>query len=361
MIKILTIIGARPQFIKAAALSHHIAARDDIDEIIVHSGQHYDDNMSKIFFDELSLPRPNYTIKKTAKNNVDMIANQLVELNRIIQSEKPDYVLVYGDTDTTLAGAISANKNSVKLIHVEAGLRSFNIEMPEENNRKLTDCISDLLFTTDQLASENLLSENTQGNIFLVGDIMLETLCMVKGSLESRKTREPYALATLHRPSNIDNPKNLREIVDAFAEISKQFPVIIPAHPRSFLKFREIIESNIKKYKNINLIEPVGYIEMLTLVKNCSIVLTDSGGLQKEAVHMNKKCVVLRNETEWKLLEKNKYVFVLDEITSEEILKKVNDDFCTDYSNLPDPSSVSKAICNKIVEYHDSIHNHKNI
>ena len=351
-------MGARPQFIKAAALSNQINLRNDFEEVMVHTGQHYDGNMSKIFFDQLSLPRPNYELKKAAGDNVDMIAHQLIELNQIIKFERPDYVLVYGDTDTTLAGALVANKNKVKLVHVESGLRSFNIDMPEENNRKLTDCISDLLFTTDEIAINNLRSENAYGEKLLVGDIMLETLYLIKANVNLYEKVDPYALVTLHRPSNVDQPKILNEILSALCVLSQDLDIIIPVHPRVGPKISQILGSINYGKNNIKLIEPLGYVEMLKLLNNASLVLTDSGGLQKEAVYLQKPCVVLRLETEWKYLQQRKYIHVLDDLTRDDILIKSQETFYDNYSELPDPTLVSKKICEKIREHYENNRHH---
>lgn len=358
MIKILTVIGARPQFIKAAALSARIAKTEGMVEVIAHTGQHYDANMSQVFFDDLGLPAPTYVMEKPKGNNLDMIAHQLVELNKIIGIEMPDYLLVYGDTDSTLAGAIAANKNNVKLVHVEAGLRSFNMDMPEENNRKITDCISDLLFTTDSIATSNLQNENSIGETEQVGDIMLETLLLVRQSLGPAPLDGSYAVATFHRPSNVDVHNNLLEILKAMAELSKERKIVIPTHPRSQQNIMRTLAELNEPDIDIQLIDPLGYVAMMELVKGSEFVFTDSGGLQKEAVYLNKPCLVLREETEWKVLEAENFLKTVPSIEFETIISIARSKFSTDFERLPDPSSVSKKICRKIKEhYGKSIHN----
>lgn len=352
MIRILTVIGARPQFIKAAALSARIRQLPDFEEVIVHTGQHYDQNMSRVFFEELGLPSPKYLLQKPDGNNLVMIAHQLLELNKIIQKERPDYLLVYGDTDSTLAGAIAANKNRVKLVHVESGLRSFNTNMPEENNRKLTDCVSDILFTTDEIAQNNLKFENVVGQEYCVGDIMLETLLLVQNSLDISNASEGYVVATFHRPSNVDDQTNLHEIMEAMAALSLQKRIIIPAHPRSRKNIENTLASITGPDANIEIVAPVGYVDMIQLVAGSDIVFTDSGGLQKEAVYLRKPCVVLRKETEWKMLEQQNFLKTVSRIECHDIISAAKSKFNTAFNLLPDPSNVSLKICEKIREYH---------
>lgn len=344
-------IGARPQFIKAAALSLEIKNRANINEVIVHTGQHYDQNMSGIFFDQLRMPKPNYTLTKPAGNNSEMISSVISELNRIIFIEKPDYLLVYGDTDTTLAGALAANKNKLKLIHVEAGLRSFNIDMPEEVNRRVTDMVSCINFVTDDIAVRNLETEKTAGQVVKVGDIMLETLQLVLPELEKLQIRN-YVLSTVHRPSNVDNENNLFEIVQALVQISQDQNVIIPVHPRTREKFIHILKNLDYNPDKLKIIEPVGYIEMMQLLQSCSFVITDSGGLQKEAVMLQKPCIVLRLETEWKALEQKKYLVTLDNISTRNILSKLNFEFHRFNEFAVTKYNVSKKICDYILNYH---------
>jgi len=303
-IKILTVVGARPQFIKAAAISNEIKKRDNVDEIIIHTGQHFDENMSQVFFEEMKIPKPIYQLNHGSLNHGAMTGRMIEEIESIVLKEKPNWVLVYGDTNSTLAGAIVTSKLNIKLAHVEAGLRSFNMDMPEEVNRILTDRVSNVLFCTSQKAINNLNKEgyNSFDNEILdVGDVMYDTAL-----LYSKKAKKPnynlpqkYALATIHRPVNTDSKNNLTKILNAFNKINEELPVILLVHPRT--------KNYITKY-NLNpkflMLDPVGFLEMIYLLKNSEIVFTDSGGLQKETFFHKKPCVTLRDETEWtELLE----------------------------------------------------------
>ena len=347
-------VGARPQFIKAAALSLEFSCQPGIEEIVVHTGQHYDKNMSEIFFRELNLPKPKYTLVKPDGNNAIMISHTLSELTKIIEYEKPNFILVYGDTDSTLAGAIAANKNGIRLIHVEAGLRSFDLNMPEEVNRKLTDNVADILFTTDDIATKNLQNEGCNAYTVEAGDIMLETLNLVKPLLKKR-TPNDYALVTLHRKSNVENEKNLTEIAKAISVIAENRRIIFPVHPRTKERIVSVLTQFHCNQENLQLINPVGYIEMMELLLNSNFVITDSGGLQKEAVALQKPCVVLRTETEWKLLEKQNQLVTLDEITAQNILKKMAFNFndnVTISDNIAKPSTI---ICKEILKFHSEV------
>lgn len=300
--KILTIIGARPQFIKASTVSRVIATHDDIQEIIVHTGQHYDSNMSNIFFNELEIPQPNYNLGIGGVGHAAMTGRQLEALEKVMLAEKPDWVLVYGDTNSTLAGALAAVKLHLPVAHVEAGLRSFNRRMPEEINRILTDHASERLFAPTETAIVNLKREGIPNErLELVGDVMFDAALFYRkrarrpvwfDSLQLGK--EAYILATIHRAENTDNPKLLTAILTGLGDAGK--PVILPLHPRTC--------SQIKKYtlslpSNMHITEPVGYLEMVWLEMNAEMIATDSGGVQKEAYFHAKPCVTLRNETEW--------------------------------------------------------------
>jgi UDP-GlcNAc3NAcA epimerase len=313
--KVITIIGARPQFIKAATLSREFKKYSQIQEIIIHTGQHFDDNMSEIFFREMEIPAPKY---KLAVNNLShgaMTGLMLKEIEEILLCEKPDCVLVYGDTNTTLAGALAAAKLHIKLVHVEAGLRSFNMKMPEEINRILTDRISNLLFCPTQQAITNLKNEgfeNFNCKYFLSGDVMQDAAIYYSKKAEENssiindlKLNTNFILCTFHRAENTDNLNNLSQIVEALNELSKEIRIIVPLHPRT----RKIV--NDKNYSlKFEAIEPVGYFEMIQLLKNCSLVITDSGGVQKEAYFFNKYCITIREETEWIELVKNGFNYV---------------------------------------------------
>lgn len=300
--KLLTIIGARPQFIKAATVSRVMATLDDITEVIVHTGQHYDANMSDIFFEELAIPRPNHHLGIGGGGHGAMTGRMLEAIENVLVVEKPDYVLVYGDTNSTLAGALAAVKLHIPIAHVEAGLRSFNRRMPEEINRILTDHAADLLFAPTQTAMRNLRNEGlAEGRLHMVGDVMYDAALFYRN-----RAREPswfkdlglkeegFVLATVHRAENTDDPARMRGILTGLGQCG--LPVILPLHPRTRGKLREL---GLTVPGNIRLVEPVGYLEMVWLEAHCLIVATDSGGVQKEAFFHGKPCVTLRDETEW--------------------------------------------------------------
>jgi len=306
--KIVTIVGARPQFIKAAAISREISKYPEIEEIIVHTGQHFDKNMSDIFFDEMKIPKPHYNLNINSLSHGAMTGQMLEKIEKVLIDQKPDWVLVYGDTNSTIAGALAAKKLHIKVAHVEAGLRSFNIKMPEEINRILTDRISDILFCPTETAIENLKKEgfdNIDNLIVNSGDVMQDTAIFYSefAKVPNYNIPEKFILATIHRAENTDIPERLNSIFAAFEKISTEIPVVLPLHPRT----RKFIESQDIKIKNIQIIEPVGYLEIIYLLKNCSLVMTDSGGMQKEAFFFAKPCLTLRDETEWVELILNKF------------------------------------------------------
>lgn len=298
--KVITIIGARPQFIKAAAVSRKL--RKSMDEIIIHTGQHYDENMSKIFFEELEIPKPDYNLNIGSGNHGYMTGNMLIKIEEILLNEKPDMVLVYGDTNSTIAGALSASKLLIPVAHVEAGLRSFNMAMPEEQNRILTDHISKLLFAPTKTALNNLYNEGIKKGVVNSGDVMYDAvlffkeLASVKSSILDRLGLNygDYILSTIHRAENTNSKERLKNIIEALSESEEN--IILPLHPRT-KKF--IDEYGFKFRENIKIIEPVGYLDMTMLESSCSKIVTDSGGVQKEAFFMAKPCITLRDETEW--------------------------------------------------------------
>lgn len=307
MLKIITVIGARPQFVKAATVSraiksHNTQNKDSIiQEIIVHTGQHYDANMSDVFFNEMGIPKPDYTLGVGGGNHGAMTGRQLEKIEEVIIAEKPDYLLVYGDTNSTLAGALAAAKLHIPVVHVEAGLRSFNMQMPEEINRILTDNISTILFCPTQTAVDNLNAEGFASKsceVIKVGDVMYDAAmyytdrCIKPKQLSDNP--QQFALVTVHRADNTDNIERLTEIVSALNELAKTMQVILPLHPRT----QKVIEQAGLELK-VTTLDPVGYFEMIWLLQNCKLVLTDSGGLQKEAYFFNKPCVTLRDQTEW--------------------------------------------------------------
>lgn len=317
-LKILTVLGARPQFVKAAVVSRSIALHNDnlqegqIQEVIVHTGQHYDTNMSDVFFKEMSIPEPDHTLGICNTSHGAMTGRMLEQIEGVIFKEKPDIVLVYGDTNSTLAGALSAAKLNIPIAHIEAGLRSFNMRMPEEINRILTDRISHFLFCPTETAVNNLYNEGIVNNsklfpkppiILNVGDVMYDAVLFYKQISKPTEAvtqliedlKKDFYLATMHRPENTDDPQRLSNIVEAFNIISETTPIVFPVHPRTR---KEIVkhELNMDKVKTI---DPVGYFDMLSLLENCNTVFTDSGGLQKEAYFFHKPCITMRDETEW--------------------------------------------------------------
>ena len=298
--KLLTILGARPQFIKAASVSREIAKHKEIQECIVHTGQHYDANMSDIFFEEMQIQKPNYFLGIGGKSHGAMTGQMIEKIEQVSLKERPDWVVVYGDTNSTLAGAIVSSKLHIKLAHIEAGLRSFNMNMPEEINRILTDRVSNLLFCPTDTAMQNLINEgygNFDSKIVKSGDVMQDGAIFYKGLAvrPSFEIKDDYILSTIHRAENTDDHVRLRSIFEALNEIAQGIQVILPLHPRT----KKIIESLKLSIEKLTIIEPVGYLEMVWLIDNCNLVMTDSGGLQKEAYFFGKPCITLRDETEW--------------------------------------------------------------
>jgi UDP-GlcNAc3NAcA epimerase len=302
--KILTVVGARPQFIKLAPLSK-ILRENGINEIIVHTGQHYDENMNDLFFKELEIPEPDYNLGIGSGNHGEQTGRMLIEIEKIILKENPDLVIVYGDTNSTLAGALAASKLHIKLAHVEAGLRSFNKRMPEEINRVLTDHVSDILFCTTQTAVENLKNEEITKGVYLVGDLMFDALLHfskisdMKSNILERLNIKPkeYYLATIHRAENTDNYERLKNILTAFSKMDEM--VVFPIHPRTRKMINYYGLDGLLENDNVKVIDPVGYLDMLKLEKNAKAILTDSGGVQKEAFWLKVPCITLRDETEW--------------------------------------------------------------
>jgi len=295
--KILTVVGARPQIIKAAALGREVQKRAGVEEVLVHTGQHFDDNMSQVFFDELEIRPPKYNLNIHSLNHGAMTGRMLEEIEKLLLSEKPDWVLVYGDTNSTLAGALAARKLQINVAHVEAGLRSFNMAMPEEVNRILTDQISDILFCPTQTAVDNLRREGFDGRraaVEMVGDVMFDVSRFFAEKLGAPLVSEPYVLCTLHRQGNVDNPERLKGIVTALNGIAREMKVILPIHPRT----EKMMEKAGVRFE-FETCEPASYLDMMNYLKNARGVLTDSGGLQKEAYFFAKPCITLREETEW--------------------------------------------------------------
>jgi UDP-GlcNAc3NAcA epimerase len=311
--KIVTIIGARPQFIKAATISRQIRKEKLIHEVIIHTGQHFDSNMSSVFFTEMEIPKPDFNLEISGLSHGAMTGRMIEKIEDILIRESPDLILVYGDTNSTLAGALAAAKLNIRIAHVEAGLRSFNMKMPEEINRILTDRISDQLFCPTQNAVQNLHKEGFDHfncEIHLVGDVMYDA-ALYYGSMSSdrsdimsrlRLRGGKFMLCTVHRQENTDDPARLNSIIEALNEIHRETPVVLPLHPRT----RKILAQNSIR-TDFEPIEPVGYFDIIELLKHCSLVITDSGGMQKEAYFFKKYCITLREETEWVELVENKY------------------------------------------------------
>ena len=302
--KVVTIIGARPQFVKAATVSRELK-KTGIEEILVHTGQHFDHNMSQVFFDEMEIPHPHYNLEISGLHHGAMTGRMLEKIEDVLLKEKPDYVLVYGDTNSTLAGALAAVKLHIPVAHVEAGLRSFEMKMPEEVNRILTDRISKILFCPTQTAINNLNQEGFQHfycNVVLSGDVMLDAVNYYQSKIDTHATiiqsqqleGKAFVLGTLHRAENTNDPQRLKAICEAFNEINQEVKIVLPLHPRTkaFLETHQIS-------LHAQIIDPVGYFDMLALLKNCQMVMTDSGGLQKEAYFFEKFCITLRDQTEW--------------------------------------------------------------
>ena len=330
--KLVTIIGARPQIIKAAALSRAIRNHyaDQIQEVIVHTGQHYDDNMSQVFFDELQIPRPDYNLHVGSASHGVQTARMTEGIEALLIKEKPDFIVLYGDTNSTLAGAVAAAKIHVPIVHIEAGLRSFNKSMPEEINRIVCDHCSTLLFTPTKAGLENLKREGfpvdesgvstssttaaptiDNPKVFHCGDIMYDNSLHFADIAEEKTdiiqrldlVGKPFILSTIHRDTNTDHPERLGAIFDALIELSKENQIVLPLHPRT----AKLLKTNLSNEKqtlvfsspNIKLIPPVSFLEMIALERHAQLVMTDSGGVQKEAYFFKKPCIILRPETEW--------------------------------------------------------------
>lgn len=375
--KLITVIGARPQIIKAAAISRAISEchADKIREIIVHTGQHYDQNMSEIFFEELNIPKPDYNLNVGSDSHGAQTARMIEGIEEILLKEEPDFIVLYGDTNSTIAGAVAASKLHVPIVHIEAGLRSYNRKMPEEVNRIVCDHLSTFLFSPTETGYKNLINEGfnpenevqyTPDNpgIFHCGDIMYDNSLyfakiageksdiLAKYNLESKG----FVLATIHRDHNTDVENNLKAIFKALLEISKDKKVILPLHPRTQNKLEKMEDQefykSVMECKDLLLIPPVSFLDMIQLEKNASLVITDSGGVQKEAYFFNKSCVILRSETEWvEILETKKAKLVsadFDKIMKvyEEFSKEEGTVFPSIFGN----GKAAEFICQKLIE-----------
>tara|TARA_Y100000591_G_scaffold328048_1_gene353705 strand:- start:46 stop:1110 length:1065 start_codon:yes stop_codon:yes gene_type:complete len=296
-LRVATILGARPQFIKAALVSEKIKIQNNISEIIIHTGQHFDRNMSKIFFDEMNLSIPKYNLGVNRINFPKIINVMIKKIKPILLQEKIDGVLVYGDTNSTLAGAIAAKMLNLPIFHIEAGLRSYNRLMQEENNRVITDHLSSLLFCPTKSAYKNLLKENLSNGLVLSGDVMYDAylkFSSLNNKLDYDFIESSYLLATIHRRENINSYEKLSSIFKSLNQINIYKKIVMPIHPHTLKK---ITEYKIKS--DITFIEPAGYTSMLKILNACEMVITDSGGLQKESFFAKKKCLIVRDKTEW--------------------------------------------------------------
>lgn len=300
--KILSVIGARPQFIKCAPLSREL--RKSHEEVLVHTGQHYDSNMSDVFFKELGIPEPDYNLGIGSATQGEQTGKMLTEIEKLLISEEPDMVLVYGDTNSTIAGSLAASKLHIRVAHVEAGLRSFDRTMPEEINRVVTDHVSDILFCPTETAVTNLGNEGITEGVHNVGDVMMDALQYNIKIAEDKSTildnldfsHQDFMVATVHRASNTDSIENLSSIVEAFCSVDAH--IVFPVHPRTEKYLRQYGLWN-KLYEHVNVISPVGYLDMLKLMSSSRKILTDSGGVQKEAYMLGVPCITMRDNTEW--------------------------------------------------------------
>jgi len=347
--KIITIVGARPQIIKAAAFSRVVKNKfTQIEEIIVHTGQHYDDNMSQIFFKELGIPRPHINLKVGSSSHGVQTSIMIQKVEEVLLNHKPDAVIVYGDTNSTIATAIAASKIHIPIIHIEAGLRSFNKTMPEEVNRILCDHVSTLLFSPTKSGYDNLRNEGFKvdinkkasldnPNIYHCGDVMYDNslyfskISDVQSNIinELSLTNKKFILATVHRNDNTDSPKKINDLFNTFLEIidKHQIKIIIPIHPRTAKMMNQLLDSStqekIKKSKLLKIIPPAGFLDMIALEKNSDLIITDSGGVQKEAYFFKKPCIILRPQTEWLEIVETKSAIITD-TDPEKILNSTN-------------------------------------
>lgn len=377
--KIITIIGARPQIIKSSALSRAIRLcfSTKIEEVIVHTGQHYDENMSSVFFDEMEIPKPNYNLNVGSGSHGLQTAKMLEGLEKIYQEENPDAVVIYGDTNSTLAGAIAAAKIHIPIVHIEAGLRSFNKSMPEEINRITADHMSTLLFSPTKSGIANLMKEGFSKeikpqptidtpNVYLCGDIMYDNTLYFsdfsakKSNIinELNLTSNNYVLCTIHRDSNTDQAQNINSIFKALTEIQKSsgLKIVLPLHPRTKAKMAELLDKDLKEKIDSNseiiILPPTGFLDIIALESNARIIITDSGGLQKEAYFVQKPCVILREQTEWiEIVENGNAVLAganYEKIISafDELMTKNKFTFPPFYGN----GNAANFICTKILE-----------
>ena len=375
--KIVSVIGARPQIIKAAALSRAIRKvySDEINEVIVHTGQHYDENMSQVFFDELGIPKPDFNLNVGSATHGIQTARMIEGIEEVLLDEKPDYLVVYGDTNSTLAAAVAASKIHVPIVHIEAGLRSFNKSMPEEINRIMCDHASTLLFSPTKTGFDNLIKEGfkkdaqkpfTADNpaIFHCGDVMLdnslhfkkialEKSCVLK---DNNLEKGNFILGTIHRDNNTDQADRLNAILYSLLKISENENIVLPLHPRtSKLLDRNLSSELLQKLQNTNkikLIPPVSFLDMIALESNCKMVITDSGGVQKESYFFKKPCIILRPETEWKEIVEVGAAVIADasEVKIIGAYNKFNNKDLEEYPSIFGDGKAAEFICKTMLE-----------
>lgn len=346
MKKIACVVGARPQFIKHFPLE--IKLKEKFDVVSIHTGQHYDDKMSRVFFDELKIDKPAYQLTLSKSSHGGQTGEMLYMIEEILVREKPDAMLVYGDTNSTIAGALAAAKLNIPVIHVEAGLRSHNRSMPEEINRVMTDHISSLLFCSSDVGVTNLAKEGIKDGVHECGDLMKDALFILHDSLQQIQP-SPYLFATFHRPYNTDDFSRMKTIIEELNALGTK--VIFPVHPRT----RKILQSNgldFAAYSNISFIEPVGYIDSLQYQRFSECVITDSGGIQKEAYWLKRKCITVRSETEWvETLQGNWNILVFDQLSDLKTALHTEPDQQRYYKTLYGDGLSAKSITDAIHDY----------
>lgn len=376
MLKIATIVGARPQFIKAASVSNTIRERfaDRIQEVIVHSGQHYDYNMSEVFFTQLNVPKPDYFLNVGSNSHSIQTAEMLIAIEAVLLEIKPHMVLVYGDTNTTLAGALTASKLNIPVVHIEAGLRSYNKREPEEQNRILTDHLSTYLFSPTEQAIQNLKNENfitestdipsiNNPQVLNVGDVMYDLFLNFRSKLKEHPKKvyfqkEPFILVTIHRAGNVQNKKNLEGILNSIVRLANDgHNILIPLHPGTLKMINEKVENDLRalllKHSKIIVCDPLSYLDLIQTLEMASLVMTDSGGLQKEAYFSRKPCIVLRNETEWTELIENKFAVIggNEEYKILDAFEKSKSISIPNTSNLYGNGDACEKICNTLLKH----------
>lgn len=359
--KILTVIGARPQFIKAATVSRllHDDEYAEIEEVVVHTGQHYDDNMSQSFFNELNMPIPKYNFEVGSGTHGQQTGAIIIGLEKVIKLEEPDWILVYGDTNSTIAAALVAAKTPCKLAHVESGLRSYRWGMPEEVNRIVTDRLSNLLFCPTILAQKNLVSEGGNQKTIVTGDVMYDSFVYYSNILDydaiiqkNNLKKSEYLLVTIHRAENTDDKRRLGNIISALRSISRKVEVVLPIHPRT----KKMIQKFSLSLEGIKVIEPVSYLSMIAFIVNSKAVVTDSGGLQKEAYFAKKKCLTIRDETEWMETLENGWNKLVSPCNESKLIDNLNNILSLDCSDLKynfhyGSGNAAKKIIDAIVDF----------